>query len=201
MKMLLDNLPAQLYKKVLKSPKWGFSALSKTTLRLSQKVQIFFGMSCAMQVLAYKFLDPQLLWFSFTRGSKKHGIVCDIGYIYIGYICMIYGYRRQMSNFAELSLRKPQIVETYTTTRSKDNCLNCGVGGFKKFGIDFFRFFFDFFRFSFEKSKNEIFSKSTQDVLKHVKNAQNKKNEKKNIFNWAGTWIQTHICRILQSLV
>ena len=35
-------------------------------------------MSCAMQVLAYKFLDPQLLWFSFTRGSKKHGIVCDI---------------------------------------------------------------------------------------------------------------------------
>ena len=158
MKMLLENLPAQLYKKVLKSPKWGFSALSKTTLRLSQKVQIFFGMSCAMQVLAYKFLDPQLLWFSFTRGSKKHGIVCDIYRIQdIGYIYMIYGYRRQMSNFAELSLRKPQIVETYTTTRSKDNCLNCGVGGFKKFGIDFFRFFSDFFRFFSKNRKMKFF--------------------------------------------
>ena len=44
-----------------------------------------------------------------------------------------------MSNFAELSLRKPYIVESCTTTRSKDNCLNCGVGGLKKIGITLWR--------------------------------------------------------------
>ena len=128
----------------------GFFSTLKNHFKIKLEGSKIFGMSCAMQVLAYKFLDPQLLWFSFTRGSKKHGIVCDI------YIFMIYGYRRQMSNFAELSLKKPQIVQAYTTTRSKDNCLNCGVGGFKKFGIDFFRFFFDFFRF-FSKNRKMKF--------------------------------------------
>ena len=46
--------------------------------------------------------------------------------------------------------------------------------------------FFRFFPIFFEKSKNEIFSKSTQDVLKHVKKRLEQKKMKKTFLTGLG---------------